>query len=255
MEKSRLVLIQSGEWGHQHLISLLRLTGAEVIVQKAKIREPVGSSLKDVDLFVIVYDPPSDDAMNILRGLRCQEDTPIVVVGPDDDHSLISYLDAGADDYLSVAWSDAVLLARVRSVLRCARASRVARVAPCTYDDGHLYIDVQRRRVHVNDVEVGLTPMEFELLRYLLLHHHEAQSFERILLNVWDKTCLGRRHYVHTYIARLRKRLEEDPQAPVYVRTVYGVGYRFVGKEGAIADGAGEIGNDFWAGRSGPFVA
>lgn len=254
MEKSRLVLIQSGESGHQHLISLLRLAGAEVIVRKARIREPVGLSNRDVDLFVIVHDPPSADAMRFLRGLRCQMDTPIVVVGPDDDHVLISYLDAGADDYVSVAWSDAVLLARMRSVLRCARALRVMQAPACTYDDGRLYIDVQRRRVRVNDVEVSLTPKEFELLRYLVVHRDEAQSFEHILLNVWDKTCLGRRHYVHTYIARLRERLEEDPQVPAYLRTVYGVGYRFMGKEGAIVDEAGEIGNVFWAGKPSPFV-
>jgi two-component system KDP operon response regulator KdpE len=227
VDKGRLILIHHGDQALGRVKAMLRGVGAELLSLHEESTAWIRARPGDADLYVIVLDLPRFDGMAALRAVRSQTNAPVIILGPPDKRLLVRYLDEGADDYLSMDHGKDVVLAKVRSYLRKAATRRASRESAQRYADDYLHINLGARLVTVNDVEVRLTPKEFELLSYLVRHAGEALTFEQILLHVWDRTCLDRPHYVHTYIARLRERLERDKEQPDYIHTVYGVGYRF----------------------------
>jgi two-component system KDP operon response regulator KdpE len=233
MENSRILLVQEDGKGERGIYRALCATGAHVTLAPNGVEAWTHLRLQAIDLVVIVLALPAFDGLAVLRAVRSQANTPVVVVGPEDEDILIRYLDAGADDYVGAGQSTAVLLARARSALVCAMLWQQRGEEVDDYHDDTLQVDLRHRRVKIEGEEVSLTPKEFDLLEYLVRHRDEPLTYDQILLNVWDKTCLDRPHYVHTYIGHLRRKLEQDPDAPRYLQTVYGVGYQFVGQDGA----------------------
>jgi two-component system KDP operon response regulator KdpE len=93
---------------------------------------------------------------------------------------------------------------------------------------GELEVDLERRRVAVGGREVHLTPTEYELLKALVTHANKVLTDRMLLQQVWGSAYGDEAHYLHVYVARLRKKLEPDPQAPRYIGTEPGVGYRLL---------------------------
>ena len=89
-----------------------------------------------------------------------------------------------------------------------------------------------RRRVRVGSEEIHLTPTEYELLKFFVAHPDKVLTDQMILRQVWGPSFGAEAHYLHVYVARLRKKIEPDPQAPRYIITEPGVGYRFVTNRG-----------------------
>jgi DNA-binding response OmpR family regulator len=145
----------------------------------------------------------------------------IVVSGRDADTDKVRGLDLGADDYITKPFSLAVLVARIRAVLRRKRGLERERA----YVLGRLRLDVRRRETFVGDRAVQLTPKEFDLLKYLLEHQGEAVSRDEILDHVWPGVFVTART-VDTHVASLRKKLQEGPGAAPEVESVRGVGYK-----------------------------
>jgi two-component system KDP operon response regulator KdpE len=99
--------------------------------------------------------------------------------------------------------------------------------SPTAYDDGHLSIDLERRRIRIRQRPVRLTPTEFRLLAYLCQHPNRVLTYDQILRNVWGPECVEATQYVYVYLHRLRKKLEADPGQPRYFLTEPGIGCRF----------------------------
>lgn len=135
-------------------------------------------------------------------------------------------LDLGADDYLTKPFGVDELLARVRVALRHA-AGAPPGIEP-VFRAGGLEVDLERRRVLRDGEEVHLTPTEYDLLKAFVARPDRVLTDRVLLHEVWGSEYGDEAHYLHVYIARLRKKIEPDPQRPRYVVTEPGVGYRLV---------------------------
>jgi two-component system, OmpR family, KDP operon response regulator KdpE len=169
---------------------------------------------------------PGMDGFEVLKRIRELADIPIIMLsGVNKTSVIIRALDLGADDFIEKPFENGEFLARVRSLLR--RASPSNTIETLNYADGYLSIVIQERRVYVEGQSVRLTVTEYKFLEYLYLNKGRVCTYEGILENIWGGTVLKGHHYVHVYIQKLRKKLEEDPYNPKYILTEHGVGYRF----------------------------
>lgn len=168
---------------------------------------------------------PDEDGLGLIKTIRTRAATPILVVSARDrDHDKVSALDLGADDYLTKPFSVDELLARIRVALR--HVARPATGADAVFQVGDLRVDLGRRDVRVGERPVKLTPTEYDVLKALIANPDRVLTYSMLLRQVWGPGYSTEGHYLHVYIARLRKKLEDDPQAPRWIVSEAGVGYR-----------------------------
>ncbi|TMB97013.1 MAG: response regulator transcription factor, partial [Chloroflexi bacterium] len=129
-------------------------------------------------------------------------------------------------DYLTKPFGVDELLARVRVALR--HAAHPATGAQAVFRSGGLSVDLEDRRVEVSGAEVHLTPTEYDLLKAFIQHPDKLLTDRMLLNTVWGADYGDEAHYLHVYVARLRKKIEPDPQQPRQIITEPGVGYRLL---------------------------
>lgn len=178
------------------------------------------------DLLLLDLGLPDGDGITLTREIRSWSAVPILVVsarGREDDK--VAALDAGADDYLTKPFGVNELLARMRVALRHARQAGSGPVDPVV-ECGPLRIDLARRSVQRDDVEIRLTPIEYKLLALLARNVGRVLTHRQLLHEVWGPTYFSQTHYVRVHMAELRKKVELDPARPQWLVTEPGVGYR-----------------------------
>jgi len=186
--------------------------------------------LRKPDLIILDLGLPDMDGTEVIRALRAESSVPILVLsvrGAERDK--VAALDLGADDYLTKPFGVDELLARVRVSLR--HAAGPASGAEPVFRSGELEVDLEHRRIRVGGDEVHLTPTEFDLLKAFVAHPDRVLTDRMLLQAVWGPEYGDEAHYLHVYIARLRKKIEPDPQRPRCLITEPGVGYRLVTSE------------------------
>ena len=181
------------------------------------------------DLLLLDLMLPGVDGMEILRRVREHDATlPVVVLtalGGEPDK--VRGLDLGANDYVTKPFSVAELLARIRAALRTAAAGP-------TQNNGYMLragaieLDRDQREVRIDDRTLDLTSKEFDLLLFLMERPERVLTREQILANVWGMDYEGTDRTVDNFVSTLRNKLGEDPDHPRQIRTVWGIGYRFV---------------------------
>lgn len=147
----------------------------------------------------------------------------LTVMDSEDDKVLA--LDAGADDYITKPFQVRELTARLRSAVRRRNTQDANRDAPIRH--GQLELDPVKYRVLKNGRAIHLTPKEFEVLHYLMMHAGEPIPHARLLKSVWGPEYGNELEYLRTFIRQLRKKIEDDPRTPRYLLTDAYVGYRF----------------------------
>jgi len=147
----------------------------------------------------------------------------LTVMDSEDDKVLA--LDAGADDYITKPFQIRELTARLRSAVRRRSAQDVNRDAPIRFD--RLELDPVKYRVMKSGRPIHLTPKEFEVLHYLMMHAGEPIPHARLLKSVWGPEYGNELEYLRTFVRQLRKKIEDDPGNPRYLLTDAYVGYRF----------------------------
>jgi DNA-binding response OmpR family regulator len=186
------------------------------------------------DLLVLDLMLPGLDGLSLCRAVRngaTNADVPILMLTAKREESdKVVGLESGADDYLTKPFGVRELVARARALLRRPRQSTHA--AATDPADGVLKIrgveiDLPRRRVRVDSRDVELTDQEFRLLHLLATHPGIVFSREALLSKIWRGDTFVTVRSVDTLVKRLRRRLEADPANPVFVHTVWGVGYKF----------------------------
>jgi two-component system KDP operon response regulator KdpE len=183
------------------------------------------------DLILLDLGLPDADGATVIRYVRSQGNVPIIVLSVrGDERDKVAALDLGADDYLTKPFGIDELLARIRVALR--HAARPPAGSAAVFRTGALEVDLERRRVTVAGQEVHLTPTEYQLLKVFIRHPDKVLTDRMLLQQAWGPEYGTEGHYLHVYVARLRKKLETDPQQPRYLITDPGVGYRLRSGEG-----------------------
>lgn len=179
------------------------------------------------DLMILDLGLPDMDGLAVVGQVRARANTPIIVLsvrGAERDK--VAALDLGADDYLTKPFGVDELLARIRVALR--HAARPNRGSSAIIRTGELDVDLEHRQVRVDGRLVHLSPTEYDLLKVFLTHPNKVLTDRMLLQQVWGPEYGTEGHYLHVYVARLRKKLEADPQNPRYLVTEPGVGYRLL---------------------------
>lgn len=180
------------------------------------------------DLLILDIMMPEMDGLEVLKYIRRNHFTPIILLtARDDELDKIIGLEIGADDYVTKPFSPRELVARVKSLWRRSNASLPKTDKRLIFPD--LIIDGERREVLVKDQPVRLTPKEFDLLLFLAESSGRPFSRDSLLLRVWDYNYPGDDRTVDVHIKRLRKKLYHEHYS--YLQTVWGVGYKFEVKQ------------------------
>lgn len=172
---------------------------------------------------------PHVDGLEIMRRLRSAPGATIPVImltARSQETDRIYGLEMGADDYVTKPFSPAELVARVKAVLRRAANNDGETRAKKLIFDG-LTIDPVTRLVTVDDREQELTVTEFNLLWFMARHPRQVFARDQLLENVWGFSEYVDPSTVTVHIRRLREKIEDDPSAPRWLLTVWGVGYKF----------------------------
>ncbi len=181
------------------------------------------------DLVMLDVNLPDTSGFDICRQIRQEADVPIILLtvrGEEDD--IVHGLEIGADDYITKPYSPRQLLARVQAVLRRVKNSAQAPLFPSVRQMGDIRLDVQRREVTIAaDDPIPLTPLETQLLDYLMVNRGHVLTTEMLIEQVWGAEG-GTRSMLRQLIHRLRQKIEPDPAEPIYIETVAGLGYGFV---------------------------
>lgn len=178
------------------------------------------------DLVLLDINMPGQGGLATCRHIRRDPDIAIIMLTVHStERDKVEALDAGADDYVTKPFSMPELLARIRATLR--RVSLSPEGSPQVIRLGGLEINLAKRRVTMGDIEVRLTPKEFDLLHYLVAHPDLPIPHARLLQAVWGPDYGNEVEYLRTFVNQLRKKIEKNPSKPKYLLTEPWVGYRF----------------------------
>lgn len=179
------------------------------------------------DLIILDVMLPGMDGFTLTRKFRDRSDVPIILLTSRREESdRIAGLELGADDYVVKPFSPQELVSRVRAVLRRVRAaSEITNEGVLNFNG--LTINPQTRDVSINGEPIILTAKEFDLLYHMALHPRQVFTREQLLEKIW-----GFSHYIDpgtvtVHMRRLREKIEKNPTSPVYIITVWGIGYKF----------------------------
>lgn len=181
------------------------------------------------DLIVLDLMLPGLDGLEVCQRLRAVSMVPIIMLtARDEEADKVRGFTTGADDYITKPFSPAELVLRVKAVLRRVEAPAApVQTQGTTLRFGSLTISPTYRRVEVAGRVIDLSATEFDLLFYLASHPGQVFTRSQLLQQVWDYNYYGDSSTVTVHISRLREKLEPDPTHPSYIKTVWGVGYKF----------------------------
>jgi len=169
---------------------------------------------------------PRLDGWEICRRIREACETPVIMVTAKNTRpDVIKGFDLGADDYITKPFDFPELLARIRSVLR--RTGGTQKEETPVFKWSGLEVDFRTHRVSLEGKPVSLSPTEFRLLACLVRNLNRVVSHEQLLLSAWGPAYVNEKEYIKLYVRYLRKKLERDPEAPRFILTERGMGYRF----------------------------
>jgi two-component system KDP operon response regulator KdpE len=228
-ERRAAVLLVEDDEGTRSLLRANLAAHAYVVHEAASVADALRSlDAARPDLIVLDLGLPDRDGMTVIRHVRRESTTPILVLSArEDEAQKVAALEAGADDYVTKPIGLAELRARVAALLR--RAGGPAADEGGVLALGPVRLDPGRRAVTVAGTAVDLTPREYELLKVLLSHPGRVVTSGRLLRAVWGTAYAEEGHYLHVYVSRLRRKLmAADPSGEVrdLFRSEPRVGYR-----------------------------
>jgi two-component system response regulator RegX3 len=181
------------------------------------------------DLVLLDVMLPDGSGFDVARELRRDSGMPIIMLtARGEEADRVAGLELGADDYVVKPFSARELVARVRAVLRRV-AEAGERRAEGAIVIGDVRLDADRRSTTLQGGELELSRKEFDLLRLLMENAGSVVTRERLIDEVWDTNWFGSTKTLDVHVSGLRKKLGDDSNAPRYIHTVRGVGFRFAG--------------------------
>ena len=179
------------------------------------------------DLIILDIMMPKMDGFEVCSKLREWSQIPVIMLSArGDEMDKVKCLELGADDYITKPFGAKELIARVSAVLRRTAVTPVTPTQP-SVRSGDLEINFALRKVTLDGEEIQLTPTEYSLLQELSLNAGKVLTHNHLLKKVWGPEYGNETDYLHTFIRRLRRKLEPDLSEPLYIANVPSVGYRF----------------------------
>jgi DNA-binding response OmpR family regulator len=222
MRERRILVVEDERTIAESVAARLRAEGFAVTVAGDGPGGVEAARRAEPDLVVLDVMLPGFDGLEVCRRVQAQRPVPVLMLtARDDETDLLVGLGVGADDYLTKPFSMRELVARIRVLLRrVERAAELAGRSPATLTVGPVRIDRSGRRVHVDGVDVHLTPTEFDLLVCLASAPGTVHTREQLLAEVWDWPDAAGTRTVDSHVKSLRGKIGAE-----LVRTVHGVGY------------------------------
>ncbi|MFC2161827.1 response regulator transcription factor [Acidobacteriota bacterium] len=228
--KKKILIIED----EQDLVKGLRINlideGYEVIWADDGLKGLMKAQEELPDLIILDIMLPKMDGLEVCTELRKKNiNTPIVMLtAKGEEVDKVVGLEIGADDYMTKPFSIRELLARIKAHLR--REIRENKDVPDVYCLEELEIDFTFFKIRRGGRESDLTSLEAEILKYFIAHKGEVVKRDVLLDKVWGYEKYPTTRTIDNHILKLRKKVEEDPARPKYILSVYGEGYRFLGK-------------------------
>jgi len=222
---ARVLLVEDEPGLLRALLINLRARQYEVITATGG-REALASAASRLpDAVILDLGLPDIDGTEVIVELRRWSTAPIIVLsGRASPGDKIGALDVGADDYVTKPFSMAELLARLRAVLR---RDDPAPAGPAVVTVGHCTIDLSAHTVERDGEPVRLTPTEWRILESLARRPGQLVGARQLLTEIWGPGYEPRTNYLRFHMARLRRKLEDDPARPRHLLTEPGMGYRY----------------------------
>ena len=179
------------------------------------------------DLVILDLMLPKVDGLEVCKQIRRDSDVPIIMVtARDEEIDKLLGLELGADDYITKPFSLRELKARIKAVLRRTKSGGVKDEEEIL-TLGYLEINLDRREVKKDGAVIDLTPSEYAILTTLCQNIGRPYSRLQLLNATLGESYAGYERAIDTHVSNLRKKIEPNPQKPVYILTVYGLGYKF----------------------------
>jgi len=225
---STILIVEDEPQIRRFVRSALESEGCHVHEAENAQRGLIEAGTRKPDLVILDLGLPDMDGVEVIRDLRAWSDIPIIVLSARaQEANKISALDSGADDYLTKPFGVGELMARIRAALR-RRAADAAGNEAHEFRFGDVKVDFINRRVYRREQEIHLTSIEYRLLTVLIRNAGKVLTHRHLLKDVWGPSHVESSHYLRTYMAHLRQKLESDPAQPRHLITETGVGYRLV---------------------------
>ena len=232
MNKLQILVVEDDKSVRNLMSTTLKAHDYKYIVAKNGEEAILQASTYNPDIALLDLGLPDMDGIEVIKKIRTWSNMPIIVISArSEDADKIEALDNGADDYLTKPFSINELLARVHSLIR--RYTQLNPVYDCDKDIlqfKNMTIDNINRIVLVHDVQIDLTVKEFNLLFFLASHKGIIFTKKQIYMQVWEEEYAFDDSNIMSFISKLRKKIEPDPEHPIYILTVRGIGYRFNGE-------------------------
>lgn len=183
---------------------------------------------KEIELILLDIMMPQIDGIDACMRIRKDKNMPIIMISAkSEDMDKIHGLTAGADDYITKPFNPLELIARVKAQLRrYDKYNTGNNNSKVIIKIGDLTINTDTRQVWVGEKEVRLTPKEFDILELLARNKGIVLSIRKIYEAVWKEEFFKADNTVTVHITNLREKIEADPKAPVYIKTIWGAGYK-----------------------------
>ena len=228
MDKWKILIVEDDAPVRHLITASLSAEGYAVAVAGSAAEAVQLAATQNPDMILLDLGLPDGDGVEVIEKVRLWTETPILVISArDEDTDKIEALDAGADDYLTKPFSVAELLARLRSTQR--RLTHLAAGnAEAVFKNGELVVDYAAGCAYLKEQPLKLTPIEYRLLCLLAQNVGKVLTHKYITQRVWGVGWENNIASLRVFMATLRKKLETSPDAPAYIQTHIGVGYRML---------------------------
>lgn len=227
----RILIIDDEPWVHEVARGYLEREGY-IVSSASSGREGLElAAAKSPALLILDLMLPDITGEAVCTEVRSRSDVPILMLtAKAGEDQRVEGFELGADDYLTKPFSPRELVARVKAILRRAESADTPLVAQPTFDSGRLRIDTARHEVLIDGEAVALTPSEYKLLVALATYPGRVYSRYELINRMQGHDFRGYERTIDAHVKNLRRKIEPDPEAPSYVQTVHGVGYRLAAK-------------------------
>lgn len=205
------------------------------VVHAERGRDAVASAMKEKPLLVVLdLMLPDMGGEEVIQEIKAQADVPVIMVtAKSSEEDRVAGFALGADDYVVKPFSARELAARVKAVLKRTKETELCDADAASFEKGTLTLDGHRYEVTKRGAPVNLTPTEFKVLFSLASTPGKVFSRDELVVKALGYQFEGYERSVDAHIKNIRQKIEDDPRIPRFILTVYGVGYKFIGRRDA----------------------